>query len=38
MVEPRLILLAAIGIPSLILALWHGGICEMNNPDKLGFK
>lgn len=38
MLEFRLILLAAIGIPSLVLALWHGGVWEKNNPDKLGFK
>lgn len=38
MYEYKLIALAAIGIPSLIAALWHGGIWEEHNPDKLGFK
>lgn len=36
--EIRLIILAAIGVPSLILALWHGSIWETKNPEKLGFK
>lgn len=36
--EFSLIFLAAIGILSLILALWHGGAWERNNPGKLGFK
>lgn len=33
----NLILLVGIGILSLILASWQGGVWEKNNPDKLGF-
>ncbi|MBT0958362.1 hypothetical protein IV417_13300 [Alphaproteobacteria bacterium KMM 3653] len=29
---------AAVGIPSLILALWRGRVWGEKNPDKLGFK
>mgnify|MGYP007079515434 CR=1 FL=1 len=36
--ELRFIILAAIGILSLILALWHGSIWENRHPEKLGFK
>lgn len=38
MEQLNLIILAAIGIPSLILALWHGSIWENKHPEKLGFK
>lgn len=38
MLEFRLLLLVAIGLPSLILALWHGSVWENKNPEKLGFK
>lgn len=34
----RLLTFAAIGVPSLILALWYGGKWEEKNPAKLGFK
>lgn len=36
--EFRLLILAAIGVPSLILALWNGGKWEEKHPEKLGFK
>ena len=36
--EFRLLILAAIGVPSLILALWYGGKWEEKHPEKLGFK
>lgn len=36
--EFRLLILVAIGVPSLILALWNGGKWEEKHPEKLGFK
>jgi hypothetical protein len=36
--EIKLIILAAVSVPSLILALWHGSIWENRHPEKLGFK
>lgn len=36
--ELRLLILVAIGVPSLILAIWHGGIWDAKSPEKLGFK
>ena len=36
--ELGFIVLAAVGVPSLILALWHGSIWQNKNPEKLGFK